>query len=993
MTQSLAAPDFGSHSNSQHSSSQQLRSDHFLDTVCFANCVHSAFEQQAVKTPSAIAVQAQSRAQSGNCALTYHQLNQQANQLAHHLISLGIGADDLVAVSLPRTLEMVVAILAVLKAGGAYVPIDPAYPASRRRYILQDALAGSATPVLLTHSSLATALTTDLDGDVNSTLAVLCLDTDWPQIRDRRAAEQTPYSAENPKIDGLGSQNLAYVIYTSGSTGNPKGVMVKHQGVMNHAAAMATAFEISSADRVLQFSSMSFDIIVEELYPTLITGAALILRPDDIATSLTAFLSFTAAEKVTILNLPTAFWHELVSGLEKMMSQGQGQLSPTVRLVIVGGEKASRSIYAQWYGMVGDYPRWLNTYGPTETTVTATLYDPVAAGFDLSQELPIGKAIANVDTYVLVPAAEVEPAPSKSNGQPRLQRVAAGEPGELYIGGPGLARGYLNLPQKTAVAFVPHPFLPGEKLYKTGDIVRQLPDGNLAFVGRADFQVKIRGFRIELGEIEACLEKHPAVQQPVVLAREDVPGEKRLVAYIVSSELTQFDTAELQAYLREQLPSYMVPTAFVVLPAFPMTPNGKVNRKALPAPTEVASAASDATLPTTPLEAELVALWQQVLSVDTVSTTDNFFELGGHSLLVMRLFSAIETTWQCALPATTILDAPTVQQLAEVLAAAIAQTQAQSQKHADSSGSRLGPASADANHFWVLLKAGKASEPPLFLVHDVDGDTGLYIHLAQQLSGDRAVYGLKPLSQAGVPMTCTRIPEMAAGYISQMRSVQPHGPYLVGGLCAGGVLAAEITLQLEAAGEIVALSALLDAPDVAARVKTTVSAQRVNRLKQASQGLSLAKRSQLLFAKGASALRYETGRAWQQMTTALQIQGMRLWQSQQKRGWTLPETLQGVPVRSIYLYAEKSYLPKGKMRAPVVLIKASAKTEDLEDQAYRDRYQDEDLGWSDRAERPVDTYEVAGGHFSMLKADKVGAIAKILDCKIAEGLCRCSSQQ
>ncbi|MGC1309099.1 MAG: amino acid adenylation domain-containing protein [Phormidesmis sp.] len=880
-------------------------------------CIHQLFEAQVRKSGHAIALQSAHASQT----LTYNALNQKANQLAHYLMGLGIGPDCLVAVSMPRSLEMIVAILGVLKAGGAYVPIDPTYPAARQQYILQDAQA----PVLLTHSALAKPTAT------NAT--AIQLDADWDAI-----AQQPTF---NPTVD-ITNQNLAYVIYTSGSTGNPKGVMVKHQGVVNHAVAMAAAFEMTAADRMLQFSSMSFDIIVEELYPTLITGATLVLRPEEIATSLSAFLQFVAAEEITILDLPTAFWHELVGGLSRIAQPRQ--LADSIRLVIVGGEKASRAIYAQWRSLMGCFPRWLNTYGPTEATVTTTLYDPVAEGFDLfdlEQELPIGRAIANAKTYVL---------------DETLRPVKCGEPGELYIGGLGLASGYWNLPEKTAAAFVPHPFAVGERLYKTGDIVRQLADGHLAFVGRADFQVKIRGFRIEIGEIERCLEKHPSVQQQIVVAKETPSGEKRLVAYVVlqQAETQSFVASDLQTFMKETLPGYMVPSAFVVLPALPMTPNGKVDRKALPAPS-FSGEKAEIIEPRTALEAQLVSIWQAVLNVQSIGINDDFFSLGGHSLLVMRLFNSIETTFGCSLPVTTIFECPTVEKLAVVLSRASAADDEQSA----------------AFKSVVLLRSGTA-QPPLFLVHDADGDIGLYVNLARQFPGDRALYGIKPLSEPNIPTVHSHIPTMAAHYLSELRQVQPHGPYLIGGLCAGGVIAFEMALQLQTAGDV-ALTVLLEAPDVAAEFKVNTTVRRLQRFRQTS-GSSVTQTVSRLAKKIVNVVGYEAGDRIQKAKTTVRIRAFRFWQAQAEKGWILPESLFGLDVRSLYLFAEKSYKPKTQLRGKVILIKALGPAQDAADQPYREIYADENFGWGDRVAQAIKTYDVPGGHATMLSAESVAAV-------------------
>jgi amino acid adenylation domain-containing protein len=899
--------------------------------------VHQWIETQVQKTPTAIAVADQ------NQSLTYDALNQKANQLAHYLRAQGVGPDCLVAVSLERSLSMVVAFLGILKAGGAYVPIDPGYPVARQRYLLQDCQA----PLLLTQASLVETLPTQ-------DLPVFCLDRDWSTLA------QCP-TTDLPNIATL--DNLAYVIYTSGSTGNPKGVMIPHRGLINHCLAMVSAFELTPQDRVLQFSSISFDIIIEELYPALVSGAALVLRPSDIAQSIRAFLSFIDLEKITVLNLPTAFWHELVRGL----SQNQSPITASLRLVIVGGEKASRTAYVQWRQLVGSQIRWLNTYGPTETTVSATLYDPIAAEFDPAQgELPIGKPLPNVKTYVL---------------DDQWQPVPVGIPGELYIGGEGVARGYLNLPEKTADRFIADPFSgqPGAKLYRTGDRVRYRADGNLEFVGRIDFQVKIRGFRIELGEIETALETHPAVAQAVVIARENATGPQTLVAYVVFTDPQRADYEELQAFLGETLPAYMVPHDWVVMTALPLTPNGKVDRRALPAPTSTRAAA--VVPPNTDLEARLVKIWQQILERSPIGITDNFFELGGHSLLVARLFDALERQFQRPLSLTIILEAPTIQQLAIALSDSIAE---------NSSTEPIYQASTP-----VHLKSGNAS-PPLFLVHDADGDISPYLHLAHELKTPNPVYGIKPLGGAGYLMGQTQIPAMAAAYLTQIRTVQPQGPYLLGGLCAGGVIAFEMALQLQTQGETVAFVALLEAPDVEAVIQASQTTERWHSLVQSLEasldpGLdqrllsprikALWQMGKMLWQKGQNVVSYELRSHSQSLIDHLRIRCFRWYQHHQ---WSLPHWLQKIPVRKIYLLAEQDYIPQGKLHSPVFLFKAT--TGEGADQPYHEVYADPAFGWAARTSLPIEIYEIPGGHSTMLANPNVGILAKHLELAIQGAL-------
>src|SRR5918999_4825965 len=388
---------------------------------------------------------------------------------------------------------------------------------------------------------------------------VLCLDTDWQLIA--RESQADPTNLTSPL-------NLAYVIYTSGSTGRPKGVAIMHGNVINHTITQAKNFGLCSEDRALQFASISFDAAVEEIFPTWLSGAALVVRSAGPLATGKEFLQFIQEHQITVLNLPTAYWHEWVH--ESSLSNVS--LPSCLRLVIVGGEKALAENFAKWRRLLDHDIAWINTYGPTEATVATLLYQPDAsAGANDQFDIPLGRPLANTQVYVL---------------DSYLNPVPIGVPGELYIGGAGLARGYLDRPELTAERFIPHPFSerPGKQLYRTGDVARYLPDGNIEFLGRLDHQGKVRGFRIELGEIEAVLGGHPGVREAVVLAREDHPGEKRLVAYVVGKEGPAPSVSELRGFLKERLPEYMVPSAFVGLPALPLTPNGKVDRRGLPAP-------------------------------------------------------------------------------------------------------------------------------------------------------------------------------------------------------------------------------------------------------------------------------------------------------------------------------------------------------------------------------------------------------------------------
>ena len=492
-------------------------------------CIHQLFESQVEKTPEAVAVVFE------NQQLTYQQLNQKANQLAHHLQSLGVEPEVLVGICIERSLKMVVGLLGILKAGGAYVPLDPNYPAERLSYMLAD----SGVKVLLTQGSLLESLP-------SNQAQLVCLDTDW------RAIEQ--YSQDNLNLR-VYEDNLAYVIYTSGSTGKPKGVMITHHALSRFTQTAVSEYSLVASDLVLQFASINFDAAVEEIYPCLSVGATLVLRTNEMLADLPTFFQACQDLQLTVLDLPTAYWHKLVADL----ANADVFLPESLRLLIIGGERVLPQPVRYWQQYVArsrksDRLQLINTYGPTETTVTATVYRiPNSTSND---EVPIGRPLAHQKTYIL---------------DRNLQPVPIGVTGELYIGGDGLARGYLNRPELTSEKFIPNPFsnFPSERLYKTGDLARYLPDGNIEFLGRIDHQVKIRGFRIELGEIESLLNSHPKIQQAVVIAKEDIPGNKCLVAYVVSEDKS-LTTTQLREFLQQKLPEYMVPSAFVTLDTPPL---------------------------------------------------------------------------------------------------------------------------------------------------------------------------------------------------------------------------------------------------------------------------------------------------------------------------------------------------------------------------------------------------------------------------------------
>ncbi|MBF2007868.1 MAG: amino acid adenylation domain-containing protein [Chlorogloeopsis fritschii C42_A2020_084] len=580
-------------------------------------CVHHWFESQVESTPDKIAVVYE------NQQLTYTQLNQRANQLAHHLQQLGVGAEVLVGICVERSLDLVVGVLGILKAGGAYVPIDPTYPKERLAFILEDTQA----PVLLTQQRLLEILP-------QNGAEVICLDGDFEKF----ASTQT---TSNPSSK-TNSDNLAYVIYTSGSTGKPKGTLIHHKGLVNYLSWCTQAYQVKQGNGTIVHSPLGFDLTITSLFSPLLVGSQVELLP----------------ENNSIESLSNALHRSSNLSLVKItpahLDLLKAQFSPPkaanrTRAFIIGGENLLAENIAFWQNAAPD-TMLVNEYGPTETVVGCCVYQ-VPTGQYHSGSIPIGKPIANTKLYVLDQHGQLAP---------------IGVAGELHIGGVGLARGYLNRPDLTAEKFIPNPFStePGERLYKTGDLARYRADGILEYLGRIDDQVKIRGFRIELGEIEAVLSQAPGVQDAVAIVREDIPGNRRLVAYIVFNQESPSSINQLQVFLQQKLPDYMIPSAFVSLKKLPLTPNGKVDRRALPAPDIRAEAAYVA--PRTPVEEILATIWSQILGLEQVGIYDNFLELGGDSILSIQVIAKAK---QAGLQLTPqqIFDHPTIAELATVV--------------------------------------------------------------------------------------------------------------------------------------------------------------------------------------------------------------------------------------------------------------------------------------------------------------------------------------
>jgi amino acid adenylation domain-containing protein len=590
--------------------------------------IQQLFEGRVNSSPDAIALLFQEE------QVSYFELNERANRLAHYLKSLGAAPETLVGVCLPRSPDAVIALVGILKAGATYLPLDPEHPEDRLAFMILD----SQVSVVITLQWLISSLPPEV-----AATEVVCLDTDWAEIS--RSANSNPTALNTP-------DQLAYVIYTSGSTGMPKGVGISHGAAISHFDAIERTFELSGGDRILEFASLSFDVSLEQILPTILCGATLMLRAPE-AWTVEEFWGEVARRGLTVVNPPTAYWHSLARGsMDRVDLEGTRQL----RLIISGGDMMQPEAIRQWQLTGLQSKRLLNAYGPTEATITSTVYE---VGSDLaewgeSRRVPIGKAVGSRSLFLLGRAAELVP---------------VGVPGELHVGGTMLARGYLGRTAETAEKFIPDAYgkTRGGRLYRTGDLCRFLTDGNVEFIGRTDDQVKVRGFRIELGEIEAVLSQHPDVKDVVVLASREKSGEKRLIGYAVPRDDASPSASELQKYSKERLPQYMVPSVFVFLDELPLTPNGKIDRQSLPAPDFLLEAEDSFLAPRSPVEEGLAALWIELLDVPRVGVHDNFFGIGGHSLLATQLVSRVRDVFQVEIPLRTIFESPTVEQLASVI--------------------------------------------------------------------------------------------------------------------------------------------------------------------------------------------------------------------------------------------------------------------------------------------------------------------------------------
>ncbi len=706
---------------------------------------HQLFEAAVARVPDRVAL-----AYEGT-TYTYAELNQRANQLAHRLRTLGVGPDVCVAMCLPRSAEMIIALVGILKAGGAYVPVLPESPKAR----LQHQLGETKAPVVITLERLCDALP-EFAG------TILCLDRDAALL----ATEPTDDPPHLTK-----PHHLVYVIYTSGSTGTPKGVMVRHENLVNYSWSLAHKLRLDEADAEGGWSFATVSTLAADLgntciFPALMSGGALHVIGHDAAMDPEKFAAYCRSHPIDVLKITPSHLGAL------MTCKDPRDVLPR-KVLVTGGEASSWGLIDKIRSL--SKLRWVNHYGPTETTIGSLTLD-----LDLEQDevrkhagaCPIGRPIANTRVYIL---------------DDKRQPVPFGEPGELYIAGRGVTAGYIGQPERTAERFLPEHGQPDGRMYSTGDRVKQLPNGAIEFLGRADNQVKVRGFRVELGEIEVALRKHARVRETVVMARPFGEGDLRIVAYYVLSPGELVPAQALREHVASFLPEQMVPSIFVPLQALPLTLNGKVDKKALPDP-GAAPEEAESVPPADELERKLTEVWRRVLGVRRVGADDNFFEIGGHSLAAMHMLAEVGKVVGSPVPNHVLFHSPTIAGIARYL-------------RGDQKGKELRS---------LVPIQPDGTKPPLFLFHGGGGEVFVYRDLVRRLGTDQPVFGLQARREDDGTVKTRRVEDMAAYYVDEIRQVKPKGPYYLGGLSFGGKVAYRAAQLLTAAGEQVPLTMMFD---------------------------------------------------------------------------------------------------------------------------------------------------------------------------------------
>jgi amino acid adenylation domain-containing protein len=858
-----------------------------------ARMIHELVEAQVARTPDATAVII------GDEKVTYAELNSRANRLASQLRDRGVRPETVVGICLERSINLVAAQLAVAKAGGAFLPMEPRDPAARLKGMVDD---GGAHTILASARSFE-RLQQEMPGaavlDCDQLLSAGQSDGNLPGIA---------------KVD-----HLFYVMFTSGSTGRPKGVMISHRAFFNYLHAESLAFPLTAADRVLQRSPVVFDVSVWEMLAPLAVGGAVVMPSSPSQFDPAECVTATLEHGVTVVQMVPPL-------LGLLLDEPGVERCHTLRRVFCGGAPLTPDLRSRFFECL---PRaeLVNLYGPTETCVYATAW--TCAQGDRSETVPIGRPFANTELYVL---------------GPHLQLLPIGASGELFIGGTSLSRGYINRHELTAERFIPHPFSdePGARLYRTGDRVRYLSDGNLEFLGRLDDQVKIHGVRVELSEVEAAIGAHPLIQQVAVTAPADANGERQLVAYYVPRE-PEPSTTELRHFLQQVLPDSMVPSTFMRLDALPLTTSGKIDRRSLPAPVVMRSSGDRLVAPRNQIETSISEVWRQALHVDAIGVHDNFFELGGHSLLAVQVTAKIRTTCGLDLPLRALFESPTIAGLAARAA----------------SNGRV------AENVLVPFRE-HGTKAPFFCIHGLGGEVQAYGELARLLDPDRPFLGIRAPFADGQRMPT--IEAMATRYIAEIRSSFPKGPYFLGGYSAGAALAYEMAQQLTSNGERVPLVIALDSrlPNTArsssASTRTWVHSLTnlwwwtIDDLMEAN-GYELAARFRSKTAMLARRLAAIPGLGWLRLHTQTDIRD--------RLGipW-VPKEL-GASLEQLFA-SHTAYKPR-VYSGKVALFRA--RTRPLF------RLWEPDLGWSKFAKGGVEIHTVRGSHSNILREPNVRLLA------------------
>lgn len=842
------------------------------DNISSTTLLHQLFEMQAEHSPESIAIRVEEQ------CLSYRHVNEQANRFAYYLHQQGVVADTVVGLFIDRSPAMVIGMLGILKAGGAYLPLDPDYPSDRTASILAES--GVSLVVSCSH------LTKNLP---KKNINVICLDLEQEKIGRQKHT--------NPNFP-LTVDHLAYVIYTSGSTGTPKGVMIPHAGICNQLFWRQTTFPLTPSDRVLQNISFSFDPSVWQIFWPLSCGAQIVLPKPGGQRDIAYLAELIIREQVTILAL-------VPSVLKVFLAQTKGALGTPLRHVFCGGEALPTTLQNLFINKFGSATQLHNVYGPTEASIDAT-YWTCQPGLETAIA-PIGRPIANAEAYVL---------------DEHMQPVATGDSGELYIGGRGLARGYLKRPDLTAARFVPHPYSSNTeaRLYKTGDLVRYRSDGNLEFLGRLDSQVKIRGFRIELQEIEIALTQHRSVAECVVLASQPDIKNPYLAAYIVTADSHRSTSQELNKFLRDRLPDYMVPAHFIFLDELPLNANGKIDKKKLPEPNlDRQTFENDVVSPRNKTELRLTQIWEQELQLKPIGITDSFFELGGNSLLAASMLIKVENVFSRSVSLGSFFQLPTIEALAKALQETLGDNSRQSLVAIQPYGSKL----------------------PLFCVHTRTGNVLDYYALAQHLNREQPIYGLQARGLTSSGDVDYRVEAMARFYIRELRKLQPTGPYFLCGYSFGGLVAYEMAQQLVQAGQEIGLLTLIDT---------------------------------YCFTK--SWFDFSTPTIFGQLRAKLGAGVQRIHQKWLSLGYLRSHSPEAVSERMMAISerAIRSYKPQ-PYSGSVLLLRAARLPERAN---LTPQFVDETLGWRKVATGRLEVCSVPGDHFELLKEPNVCALANYL---------------